>query len=56
MDISQKDNFTDVLDHLSSGQDSSASDSSAGSGQVVGADGQVVTLGNEGGQNTAMDN
>lgn len=56
MDTKQKDNFTDVLDHLSSNDSSANSDSSAGSGQVVGADGQVVTLGNKDGQNTSMDN
>ena len=55
MDTKQKDNFTDVLDHLSN-NDSSASDSSAASGQVVGSDGEVVTLGNESGQHTSMDN
>lgn len=55
MDITQKDNFTDVLDHASS-QSSSGDDSSAGAGQVVGVDGQVVTLGNEGGQNTSLGN
>jgi hypothetical protein len=54
MDITQKDNFTDVLDHVAN-NDSSNNDSSAQSGQVQGADGQVVTLGNEGGQNTSMD-
>ena len=55
MDITQKDNFTDVVDHVA-GQDSSGSDNSAASGQVVSSDGDVVTLGNEGGQNTSMGN